>query len=96
MVCGFGEASRYVNLVKKVTGDDLDKSSRFTDWSRRPLSHKQLDYALGDVTHLRDVYRHLKAEIERDRPRRLAQRGDGAFSPTRAPTSRIPTRPGSG
>jgi len=50
--------------VKKVTGVDLDKSSRFTDWSRRPLSEKQLSYALADVTHLRDVYRHLKAEIE--------------------------------
>lgn len=64
MVCGFGESISYVNLVKKVTGVDLDKSSRFTDWSRRPLSDKQLSYALADVTHLRDVYRHLKAEIE--------------------------------
>jgi ribonuclease D len=64
MVCGFGESISYVNLVKKVTGEDLDKSSRFTDWSRRPLSEKQLAYALADVTHLRDVYRHLKAEIE--------------------------------
>ena len=54
----------YVNLVKKVTGVDLDKSSRFTDWSRRPLSDKQLSYALADVTHLRDVYRHLKSEID--------------------------------
>lgn len=64
MVCGFGESISYVNLVKKVTGADLDKSSRFTDWSRRPLSEKQLSYALADVTHLRDVYRHLKAEID--------------------------------
>jgi ribonuclease D len=63
MVCGFGESISYVNLVKKVTGADLDKSSRFTDWSRRPLSEKQLSYALADVTHLRDVYRHLNAEI---------------------------------
>ena len=53
-----------MNLVKKVTGVDLDKSSRFTDWSRRPLSDKQLSYALADVTHLRDVYRHLKSEID--------------------------------
>ena len=65
MVCGFGEAISYVNIVKQVTGKDLDKSSRFTDWSRRPLSDKQLVYALGDVTHLRDVYHHLKAELER-------------------------------
>jgi ribonuclease D len=64
MVCGFGESVSYVNLVKKVTGRDLDKSSRFTDWSRRPLSEKQLVYALGDVTHLRDIYIHLKTELE--------------------------------
>ncbi|WP_334151105.1 ribonuclease D [Hyphomicrobium sp.] len=64
MVCGFGESVSYVNLVKKVTGCDLDKSSRFTDWSRRPLSEKQLVYALGDVTHLRDIYIHLKTELE--------------------------------
>jgi ribonuclease D len=65
MVCGFGESVSYVNLVKSVTGVDLDKSSRFTDWSRRPLSDKQLEYALGDVTHLRDVYRHLKGDIDK-------------------------------
>ncbi len=64
MVCGFGESISYVNLVKKVTGEDLDKSSRFTDWSRRPLSEKQLVYALGDVTHLCKIYQHLKAELE--------------------------------
>lgn len=63
MVCGFGESVSYVNLVKKITGRDLDKSSRFTDWSRRPLSEKQLTYAIGDVTHLRDIYTHLKAEL---------------------------------
>jgi ribonuclease D len=66
MVCGFGEAVSYVNLVKQVTGRDLDKSSRFTDWARRPLSQKQLSYALGDVVHLRDIYRHLKAELARE------------------------------
>ncbi len=63
MVCGFGESISYVNLVKKLTGADLDKSSRFTDWSRRPLSDKQLAYALGDVTHLRDVYKALQKDI---------------------------------
>ena len=67
MVCGFGDSVSYVNLVKKITGDDLDKTSRFTDWSRRPLSQKQLVYALGDVTHLRDIYRLLKGELESDR-----------------------------
>jgi ribonuclease D len=65
MVCGFGESVSYVNLVKKITGRDLDKSSRFTDWSRRPLTEKQLVYAIGDVTHLRDIYSHLKGELER-------------------------------
>jgi ribonuclease D len=64
MVCGFGESVSYVNLVKQVTGRDLDKTSRFTDWARRPLTEKQLAYALGDVTHLRDVYKRLKAELE--------------------------------
>ncbi|MEQ1717014.1 MAG: ribonuclease D [Hyphomicrobium sp.] len=64
MVCGFGESISYVNLVKKLTGAEIDKSSRFTDWSRRPLSEKQLVYALGDVTHLRDVYKALHKDIE--------------------------------
>lgn len=64
MVCGFGESVGYVNLVKKILGLDLDKGARFTDWSRRPLSQKQLTYALADVTHLRDVYLHLLDELE--------------------------------
>ncbi len=63
MVCGFNESVSYVNLVKKVTGIDLDKSSRFTDWSRRPLTPGQLTYALADVTHLRDVYTYLVDEM---------------------------------
>ena len=63
MVCGFGDSISYVNLVKRITGKDLDKTSRFTDWARRPLSQKQLQYALGDVTHLRDIYEHLKADL---------------------------------
>jgi ribonuclease D len=66
-VCGYGESVSYVNLVKKITSHDLDKSSRFTDWSRRPLSEKQLVYALGDVTHLRDVYLSLKADLEKSK-----------------------------
>ena len=64
MVCGFGESISYVNLVKRINGAEIDKSSRFTDWSRRPLSEKQLVYALGDVTHLRDVYKSLKADLD--------------------------------
>lgn len=65
MVCGFGESVSYVNLVKKVLNGEVDKSSRFTDWARRPLSEAQLVYALGDVTHLRAIYLHLKAELEK-------------------------------
>src|SRR6478736_1710348 len=56
MVCGFGEAVSYSMLVKRLLSRNLDKSSRFTDWSRRPLSDRQLTYALGDVEHLRDLH----------------------------------------
>jgi ribonuclease D len=66
MVCGFGDSVSYDQLVQKVTGAQLDKSSRFTDWRHRPLSDKQLAYALADVTHLIDVYNHLKVELERE------------------------------
>lgn len=66
MVCGFGDSISYDQLVQKITGDRLDKSSRFTDWRHRPLSDRQLEYALADVTHLVEVYRHLKAELERE------------------------------
>lgn len=66
MVCGFGDSVSYDQLVQRVTGVRLDKSSRFTDWRSRPLSDKQLEYALADVTHLIDVYQHLKAELERE------------------------------
>lgn len=63
MVCGFGDSVSYVMLVKKLLKRDLDKSSRFTDWSRRPLSDKQLTYALGDVTHLRDLFPSLQNQL---------------------------------
>ena len=63
-VCGYGDSVSYVNLVRDITGQEIDKSSRFTDWSRRPLTDKQLVYALGDVTHLRDVYRHLRSKLD--------------------------------
>ncbi|MHA7970600.1 ribonuclease D [Rhizobium sp. CAU 1783] len=66
MVCGFGDSVSYDQLVQKVKNVHIDKTSRFTDWSRRPLSDKQLDYALADVTHLRDVYLALKAQLERE------------------------------
>ncbi|WP_417684052.1 ribonuclease D [Roseibium sp.] len=63
MVCGFGDSISYDQLVYKVTGARIDKSSRFTDWARRPLTQKQLEYALADVTHLRDAYQFLKANL---------------------------------
>jgi len=64
MVCGFGDQIGYESLVSKLNGTRLDKSSRFTDWSRRPLTDEQLEYALGDVTHLRSVYEKLHSRIE--------------------------------
>ena len=60
MVCGFGDQVGYEALVRKLAGEQVDKSSRFTDWARRPLSDKQLSYALSDVTHLRVVYEKLR------------------------------------
>jgi ribonuclease D len=67
MVCGFGDAVSYENLAAKLAGARIDKSSRFTDWSHRPLTERQLQYALSDVTHLRPTYEHLR--------RRLAKSG---------------------
>ncbi|MDM7459800.1 MAG: ribonuclease D [Paracoccus sp. (in: a-proteobacteria)] len=63
MVCGFGEQVGYETLVRKIARANLDKSSRFTDWSRRPLSPAQAAYALADVTHLRQIYEFLSAEL---------------------------------
>jgi ribonuclease D len=63
MVCGFGEQVGYETLVKKIAKADLDKTSRFTDWSRRPLTPAQSEYALADVTHLRQIYEYLSAHI---------------------------------
>ncbi len=66
MVCGFGESVSYGMLVKKMLNTELDKSSRFTDWSRRPLTNKQLTYAIGDVTNLRDLYPSLKDQLHQN------------------------------
>ena len=66
MVCGFGDSVSYEQLVQKLSGGQIDKSSRFTDWRQRPLTDKQLVYALADVTHLIEVYQKLKAEIEKE------------------------------
>mgnify|MGYP000043951770 FL=1 len=64
MVCGFGEQVGYETLVRKIAKQEIDKSSRFTDWSRRPLSDAQAKYALADVTHLRQVYEFLAKKLK--------------------------------
>jgi ribonuclease D len=65
MVLGYGDSISYEQLVARITGDFLDKSHRFTDWSRRPLSQAQIAYAISDVTHLRDIYLALAADLDR-------------------------------
>ncbi|MCB1334354.1 MAG: ribonuclease D [Roseivivax sp.] len=64
MVCGFGEQVGYETLVRKIAKQSLDKTSRFTDWSHRPLSKAQKSYAVADVTHLRQIYTFLAAKLE--------------------------------
>lgn len=63
MVLGYGDSISYDQLVQRITGDVLDKSNRFTDWTRRPLTDAQVTYALSDVTHLRSVYVKLAADL---------------------------------
>jgi len=65
MVCGFGEQAGYETLVRKIAKDTVDKSSRFTDWSRRPLTEAQKTYALADVTHLRVIYEFLSEQLDK-------------------------------
>lgn len=65
MVCGYGDSVGYENLVRNIAGETLDKSVQFTDWSKRPLSARQIDYALGDVIHLVKIYKALSAELEK-------------------------------
>ena len=65
MVCGFGDSVGYETLVTKLAGARIDKSSRFTDWSQRPLTDRQLHYALSDVIHLRPAYEKLRKRLHR-------------------------------
>ena len=65
MVLGYGDSISYDQLVQRITGDVLDKSNRFTDWTRRPLTDAQVTYALSDVTHLRKVYDKLAADLDK-------------------------------
>jgi ribonuclease D len=64
-VCGFGESVSYEALVNNIAGGKLDKVHRISDWSKRPLTKKQIDYALGDVTHLRPIYEYLVSELKK-------------------------------
>ena len=63
MVCGYGEQVSYSELARSLAQAQVDKSSRFTDWQRRPLAQAQIDYAIGDVTHLRDIYKALAEKL---------------------------------
>jgi ribonuclease D len=65
MVCGYGDQVSYSELVNSICHVSVDKSSRFTDWARRPLAPAQIDYAIGDVTHLRDIYRALLEKLNK-------------------------------
>ncbi|MFQ3361428.1 MAG: ribonuclease D [Alphaproteobacteria bacterium] len=64
MFCGYGESISYGNLVYDITSIQLDKTSQFTDWSKRPLSEKQLTYALNDAIYLKDVYKSMIRKLE--------------------------------
>jgi len=64
MVSGFGDSVGYETLVNKIPKKHMDKSTRHTDWSRRPLTDKQIEYAIGDVTHLRDIFEHLSEKLQ--------------------------------
>ena len=65
MVCGYGDSISYETLVKRIAQGTIDKSSRFTDWSRRPLNNNQLTYALADVTYLRDIFENLENDLKK-------------------------------
>jgi ribonuclease D len=82
MVLGYGDSISYDQLVQRITGDTLDKSNRFTDWTRRPLTKAQIEYAVSDVTHLRDVYKKLSADLQkRGRTEWLSEEMDILTSP---------------
>ena len=67
MVCGFGESVGYETLVSKIIKINIDKSQRFTDWTRRPLTKKQLSYAISDVEHLREVFKELSIRLDKNK-----------------------------
>lgn len=102
MVCGFGDQVSYETLVRRIAKAEVDKSSRFTDWSHRPLSEAQLSYALADVTHLRTIYAHLADRLRRTgRESWLAEEMSVLMDPATYRTdpgdawARVKARPGS-
>ena len=103
MVCGFGEQVGYETLVRRIAQQQLDKTSRFTDWSRRPLTEAQQKYALADVTHLRAIYEYLAEKLEKsgrthwveEELQILSDPGTYAFDPSEA-WRRVKTRHRSG
>ncbi len=95
MVLGYGDLISYDQLVQRITGDTLDKSHRFTDWTRRPLSDAQLAYAISDVTHLRDVYWRWST-ISNGAAASTGSKTKWTCSPRPTLTAWIRTMPGSG
>ena len=84
MVCGFGEQVGYETLVRKIAKETVDKTSRFTDWSRRPLTEAQKTYALADVTHLRQIYEYLRDQLAKNK---RAQWGSEVLSVLTSPAT---------
>jgi len=66
MVCGFGDSVAYDTLASRLAGAQIDKNSRFTDWARRPLTERQVGYALADVIHLRPIYEKLSQMLKKN------------------------------
>ena len=92
MVCGYGEQVSYEHLVRAICKVQIDKGSRFSDWARRPLSNDQKHYALGDVTHLRGVYKHLQDTLADTGSRRLGGAGASGLARPRALHNPAPNR----
>ena len=78
MALGHGEQIGYSNLIESLLGHSLDKGARFTDWSRRPLDKRQIDYAIADVTHLATVFPRMVEKLKKTGRGDVARRGDGA------------------
>jgi ribonuclease D len=95
MVLGYGDSIAYDALVEKVAGHRPDKTHRFTDWSRRPLTKEQMHYAVSDVTHLRDVFAALDADLKKRRRSEWVSIEMEVLTSPR-PTTSIPSAPGSG